>query len=40
MKPAFYRSARGEYVMTYPLFKCLDPDALAKGKLRIRAGIA
>lgn len=39
MKSAFYQNGRGEYVMTFQLFKCLDPEALARGRLKIRPGI-
>jgi hypothetical protein len=36
MKPAFYQNARGEFVLAFGLFKTLDPDALAAGKLKIK----
>jgi hypothetical protein len=36
MTPTFYQNKRGEFVMTHALFSTLDPDALAKGKLKMR----
>lgn len=40
MDPAFYINARGEWVLSYPLFKTLDPNALAAGRIVIREGVS
>lgn len=39
MTPTFYINMRGEWVMSYPLFKTLDPNALAVGRIKIREGV-